>query len=272
MITRKELLQTVEADYVSPWRRPMLDARLAPSFAFYRRVTPIVLRSSERGRHGSFSDPAWRDAAGGIVDSLEACGVPVIVENLSVFERFTTPCVIIGNHMSTTETFVLPWFLLPYRRITFVVKKALVEMPIFKHIMRSSDPIVVGRSDARADLRTVLEGGTERLRQGISVIIFPQRTRTVEFNPAEFNSIGVKLAKRAGVPIVPLAVKTDAWSTGRRLKDFGPLVPDRPVHFAFGEPCEVSGHGREENEAVVKFIQEHLAGWEGWDERWRTAR
>ena len=58
--------------------------------------------------------------------------------------------------------------------------------------------------------KAVLEGGKQRLQKGISIIVFPQTTRTVRFEPENFNSIGVKLAQRAKVPIIPLALRTDA--------------------------------------------------------------
>jgi 1-acyl-sn-glycerol-3-phosphate acyltransferase len=79
--------------------------------------------------------------------------------------------------------------------------------------------------------------------------------------PSQFNSIGVKLAKRAKVPVVPIALKTDAWTNGKRLKDFGPVFPDRKVHFAFGEPMTISGNGADQQKAIVEFIQTKLKSW-----------
>lgn len=274
MTTRAEMLAAVEASYVTAPKElgPRGCYRINPSLGFYRRVASIIFRCAEFGREGRFSNATWAEYSGKVLKAFEAGGVPVIVENLEVFERFEGPCVIIGNHMSTTETFLPPSLLYPYRRITYVVKQSLVEYPVFKHIMRATDPVVVGRTDPRQDLKTVLEQGEACLQRGVSLIIFPQRTRTVEFRPAEFNSIGVKVARRAGVPVVPFAVKTDAWSNGKRLKDFGPFYPDRPVHFAFGEPMEVTGSGKQQNDAVIAFIQEKLAAWQAWDERWRAAR
>lgn len=272
MTTRREMLEALDASYVSPWRKPAWYSRICPTAAFYGLGSMVVLRNSERGRTGYFTKSAWRDAARGIIDVFEICGSPMIVENLEVFDRIDGPCVIIGNHMSTTETFVLAAWILDKRPMTYVVKKSLADYPIFKHIMRATDPIVVGRKDPRADLKTVLEGGLDRLGRGISLIIFPQKTRKVEFVPEEFNSIGVKLARRAGVPVVPLALKTDAWANGKRLKDFGPYHNDRPVHFAFGEPLAITGNGKPQNDAIIRFIQERLAAWEPWDAQWRAAR
>ncbi|HTU03505.1 MAG TPA: lysophospholipid acyltransferase family protein, partial [Candidatus Sulfotelmatobacter sp.] len=131
------------------------------------------------------------------------------------------------------------------------------------HVMRSRDPIVVGRVNPREDLKAVLEGGAERLARGVSIVVFPQTTRTPVFDPAEFNTIGVKLAKRAGVPVVPLALKTDAWGEGRLIKDLGRIDPSKTVHFAFGAPRCIAGRGSEEHEEIVRYISAHLAAWGG---------
>ena len=106
-----------------------------------------------------------------------------------------------------------------------------------------------------------MEGGKERLEKGISVVVFPQTTRTSSFDPAEFNTIGIKLAQRAEVPVLPLALLTDAWGNGKRLKDFGKIDPTRKVHLAFGEPLLVTGRGTSEHQAVVGFIEERLREW-----------
>jgi 1-acyl-sn-glycerol-3-phosphate acyltransferase len=76
------------------------------------------------------------------------------------------------------------------------------------------------------------------------------------------SSIGVKLAKRAGVPIIPLALKTDAWKNGKFIKDFGVIDAAEPVRFAFGAPLSVVGKGAEEQQMVAEFISGKLAGWE----------
>jgi len=121
------------------------------------------------------------------------------------------PVLFIGNHMSTLETMILPCLISPLRNVTFVVKESLVKHPLFGDVMRSRDPIIVGRTDPRKDLEAVMNGGMELLSKGISIVIFPQSTRNVIFKPEEFNSLGVKLAKKAGVQVVPIALKTDFW-------------------------------------------------------------
>ena len=188
-------------------------------------------------------------------------GVSLEITGLNHLEGLDTACVFIGNHMSVLETFALPGTIRPYMPVTFIVKTSLLTYPVFGHVMRSRDPIAVGRTNPREDLRAVLEGGKERLARGISLIVFPQTTRSPAFDPAEFNTLGVKLAQRAGVPVVPMALLTDAWGTGKRFKDFGKIDPSRAVHLAFGEPMRIEGRGSDEHEAIVSFIQGKLKEW-----------
>jgi len=132
---------------------------------------------------------------------------------------------------------------------------------IFKHVLRSRDPIIVGRTNPRDDFKAVMEGGVQRLKTGRSIIIFPQTTRTTVFDPKAFNTIGVKLAHKANVPVVPIALKTDAWGNGKYLKDFGKIDPSKKVYFAFGEPMLIQGTGAEEHHKVVEFISSKLQKW-----------
>ena len=127
--------------------------------------------------------------------------------------------------------------------------------------MRSRDPIAISQTNAREDFRAMMEGGVERLAKGISVIVFPEGRRAAKFDPAGFNTIGVKLARRAGAPIVPFALDTGAWGIGKWISDMGPIDPSRRVRIAFGKPIEVQGRGTEEHEAIIRYVSEKLAEW-----------
>jgi 1-acyl-sn-glycerol-3-phosphate acyltransferase len=196
-----------------------------------------------------------------VLRALESVGIEIEITGIDYFKNLEGSCVFIGNHMSTLETFVLPVIIQPFKDVTFVVKKSLVEYPVFKHIMRSRDPITVGRTNPRDDLKAVFDGGVERLQAGISIIIFPQTTRTTVFDPKAFNTIGIKLAHKANAPVVPIALKTDAWGTSKYLKDFGKIDPSQKVHFAFGEPFWIKDRGAEEHNKVIEFISGKLKEW-----------
>lgn len=248
-------------DYASPPIRLGWYRSTFPSLSFYPHMAGIVWRASRLAKTGRYDAAAWINSSIDCIQLFESVGARVTIENVAAWRQTTEPVVVLANHMSTLETFALPSIMYPHRPITFVVKRQLVEMPVWKHIMISRNPVVVGRANPRDDLKAVLEDGAARLRHGLSLVIFPQTTRSHSWDPSTFNTIGIKLARRAGVRVVPLALRSDAWGIGPIIKDLGRFRPQLPVHFAFGEPIEVTGNGREAHEAVVSFIATRLQSW-----------
>ncbi|MEN8188460.1 MAG: lysophospholipid acyltransferase family protein [Thermodesulfobacteriota bacterium] len=234
---------------------------LLPSVSFYLKLTATIFAAASSAKNGRYNDAAWAASSGKVLTSLEQSGVGFDVSGLEHISGLNEPGVIIGNHMSMMETLVLPNLILPFTQATFVIKESLLDYPVFKHIMRSRNPVAVTRSNPRADLKTVMTEGVERVKNNISVIVFPQTTRSTEFDMKSFSSIGIKLAKRAGCPVIPLALKTDAWTNGSLLKDFGRLSPQKEARFAFGEPLHVQGKGQEEHLQVMRFIEDKLNSW-----------
>jgi 1-acyl-sn-glycerol-3-phosphate acyltransferase len=237
--------------------------RFLPEVRLYSRLLSLVWRGSAKAKRGHYATADWVASSLETLRALEEIGVVIEINGVDNFRTLDTPCVFIGNHMSTLETMVLPAIISQFIDSTFVVKQSLVDYPVFKHIMRSRDPITVGRTNPRDDLKAVFEGGEVRLKAGRSIVIFPQTTRTEVFHPAEFNTIGIKLAKRANVPVVPIALKTDAWGNGRYLKDYGKVDPSKKVFFEFGKPLTISGRGDEEHQQIIDFISRKLKEWGG---------
>jgi len=234
---------------------------LSPKFTFYPQLYFIVRRSGRQALRGRYGDREWADSSREVMTALENVGVRFELRGMDNLRKVPGPAVIVGNHMSTLETMVLPCIIEPVKHTTFVVKDSLINMPVFGPVMRSRDPVVVRRVNPREDLRVVLERGAEKLKSGISIIVFPQSTRSLVFNPADFNTLGVKLASRAGVPVIPVAMKTDAWGIGRYIKEFGKIDTSRTVHMSFGEPIVISGRGTAEHEMISGFISSSLQRW-----------
>ncbi len=249
--------------YVSPEFRPGLAARLLPSVSFYvlsfLRDTHWLTSLAAKGL---CDDTAWCFGSSLIADDCETSGMRFHIHGMDVLRRLDGPCVIVANHMSTLETYILPCILRPHMPVTFIVKRSLTEMPFFGAVMRSRDPVVVDRKNPREDLTTILRQGCERLAKGVSIVVFPQSTRALRFDPAHFNTIGEMLARRAGVPVVPLALRTDAWGQGRKIKELGKIDPSKDVLFRFFEPIMVRGSGHAEHKAIVEALLETLRHWE----------
>ena len=235
--------------------------RIFPTFLFYIRFLLVVFKASVKAQQGQYDHASFHNSSLETLRALERAGICFNINGIEHIKNLRTPCVIVANHMSMLETIILPSIIVPYKKMTFIVKESLMDYPVFKHILRSRQPIVVNRVNPRQDLKAVLQEGVERLRQGISVVVFPQTTRTREFDPQKFNSIGVKLAGRAQVPVVPLALLTDAWGNGKLIKEFGKLDVARPVRFNFGKPLRLSAGGSQVQKEIISFIQGNLEQW-----------
>ncbi|TAL63299.1 MAG: 1-acyl-sn-glycerol-3-phosphate acyltransferase [Bacteroidetes bacterium] len=237
--------------------RILLDNRLY----FIIKYATVVLRTRSEAIKKVYDTKAWADSSFEIFRVIEKTGGKFHITGMENITNSDGPVIFISNHMSTLETMIFPGLIAPLREVTFVVKESLVKHPLFGDVMRSRNPIVVGRTDPRKDFEAVMDGGVELLSKGISIVIFPQSTRSLEFKPEEFNSLGVKLARKAGVDIVPVAIKTDFWGNGKLMKEFGALDHTKPIHIRFGEPFRVAGNGKEENQRIIDFIQSALKEW-----------
>ena len=252
------------SSYDTPEDHPsLLGDRLSlyPRWYFLVKYAIEIIRCRSMALRGFYDRKAWSESSYRIFKLTEGCGGRFHLRGLENLRSCQKPVVFISNHMSTLETFVFPCIIAPLMEVTFVVKEGLVKHPLFGPVMRSRYPIVIKRKNPREDFQMVMVRGKEFLAMGTSVIIFPQGTRSVEFIPEEFNSLGIKLARAAGVPVLPVAVKTDFWGNGKYLKDLGRINRNQPIHMVFGKPFMIQGSGKDEHKLVIDFIIHHLLQW-----------
>lgn len=222
------------------------------------KVLRKIIQASIKVKHGKYSYEELINDGFKIIELLREVGCNVTIKGIENLENTESPCVFISNHMSTLETLILPAVLGIKFRVTFVVKKSLIKYPFFGRILSTLNPIPVTRENPKEDYKIVIQEGIKRLEKGISVIIFPQATRQINFEPEKFNTLGIKLAKKALVPAVPIALRTDAWGVGRILKDFGKIDPSKPICFFIGKPIYIENRGLKEHLHIIKFIEQSL--------------
>ena len=244
--------RTLLAKYLSGWPR---------SFIYYIKIVSTLTHASFCARRGKLDDEKWARYSHRILQIVESVGGKVEISGLEAVARHQGPVVFIANHMSLLETLMLAGMTLPFNRVNFVIKEELRHYPVIGHIMKALKLIAVSRQNPREDLKVVMREGSNFIAGGGSILIFPQATRSVEFDGQAFNSLGVKLAARAGVPVVPIAIKTDFQGNGKLIKDMGPIDPQKVLYFKFGAPMAVEGKGRRTHECVVDFIAENLKAW-----------
>lgn len=251
------IYHTPEKEHLTLKDKILLNNRLY----FTLKYAGVIFRTRKEAIRKVYDTKAWASSSFEIFRFIEKTGGKFHITGMENITRSADPVLFISNHMSTLETMVFPGLIGPLREVTFVVKESLVKHPLFGDVMRSRNPIVVGRTDPRKDFEAVMTGGAELLAKGVSIIIFPQSTRSVEFKPEEFNSLGVKLAKKAGAEVVPVAIKTDFWGNGKWIKELGPIDSKKPIHIKFGEPFQVTGKGKDDNQRVIDFIQSSMKEW-----------
>ncbi len=232
-----------------------------PSFYFYRNLLRIVLYSNRKVKKGVYDRYNWVGSSLEIFHNLEKAGLNFEITGMNNLRKVEKPVIFIGNHMSTLETLVLPGIIQPVKPVIFIIKKELVDFPLFGPIAAARHPIIVGRQNPREDFKLVMDEGKKRLEEGRSIVVFPQKTRTPFLDSNSFNTMGIKLAKKNNVPVIPVALATDAWPNGKLIKDIGKLGPSKTVYFAFGEPIEIEGNGNKEHQLVLNFIKQKLKEW-----------
>jgi len=241
------------AQYIPGWK----------NLSYYARLGMIFLTGSMVARTKGIDDDRWADFSLQNIRNAESVGGRLVISGLEGVARHRGALVYIANHMSLLEALMLPCIALAFNRVTFVIKEELLHYPIVGDIMKAVDLIAISRHNPRHDLKMVFSKGQKALEQGKSIIIFPQATRSAEFDVKAFNTLGVKLAARAGVPVVPIAIKTDFHGNGKWLKDVGPIDPRKTLYLKFGQPMTVEGNGKRVHQQVMEFIASNLIAWGG---------
>ena len=231
------------------------------AFSFYKDFLKIIFFLRKAILKEKWSEELFIQCCFQVMKVSEKYGGKFEIKGLDNLRKEQGPFVLVGNHMSTLETQIFPAVIGSIIKVTYVVKQSLVKDSIFGPIMRTRDPIAVGRKDPRKDLDLVLTKGAEHLSKGCSIVIFPQATRTRIFEPDKFNSLGIKLAKRAGVSVIPLALKTDFWENGKLISTIGNVYPERTIHIEFGAPIKIDGAGKKEHEQIIEFIKSRFDSW-----------
>ena len=113
------------------------------------------------------------------------------------------PFILMSNHQSNFD--ILSLIATIPRRIYWIAKKELFDIPIFGYSMRRGGYIPLDRSDGRKALKS-MENAAAIIRQGSSVVMFPEGTRSRDGQLLPFKRGGFMLAVRAGVPVIPVTI------------------------------------------------------------------
>lgn len=112
-------------------------------------------------------------------------------------------CLYVSNHQGN---FDIPIFLeILDDPVGFIAKKEILRFKTFSYWMRQINCIFMDRANIRESMKSINEG-VQMLKDGHSMVIFPEGTRSKSEEVHEFKKGSMKLALKSGVPIVPVTI------------------------------------------------------------------
>lgn len=125
--------------------------------------------------------------------------------------------VVVANHESTADPFLLSW--LPFD-MRWVAKAELFKPPVVGWAMKWGGDIPLRRGEGES-VRAMMDECERALAGGISVMMFPEGTRSSDGNLLPFKDGAFALAIRAQVPVLPIALAGTKEMRPKHSKWFG---------------------------------------------------
>lgn len=110
--------------------------------------------------------------------------------------------IFMSKHQSTWETFMLP---LIFDTPAIITKRELLWIPFFGWGLALADPIAINRKDRTTAMQQVIAKGTQCLKDGRWIMVFPEGTRTAYGTVGNYRLGGARLAVATQHPILPIA-------------------------------------------------------------------
>jgi 1-acyl-sn-glycerol-3-phosphate acyltransferase len=163
-----------------------------------------------------------------ILNALKVfCGVRWKVEGVENIPN--TPCIVVSNHQGQWESFFLQTLFIPS---TSIIKQELLYIPLFGWALRCMKPITLNRLNKVSGLKKVIKKGVMKLKDGFSIILFPEGTRISPDKGIQpfAGSCGL-LSVKSGLPVLPICHNSGRyWKNKKFIKSPGKVI------IRIGEP------------------------------------
>jgi len=161
------------------------------------------------------------------------------------------PLIFMGNHQSNFDILTL-YAGLP-RYFSWIAKAELFRIPLFGYAMKRAGYLPLDRSDGRKALKTMATAA-EKIRSGVSVIIFPEGTRSMDGKLIPFKRGGFLLAARAGVPVVPFTINgSAAVNPPKQLH-----INKGTISITFGDPISTEGATGKRRDELIDRVRDAI--------------
>jgi 1-acyl-sn-glycerol-3-phosphate acyltransferase len=162
--------------------------------------------------------------------------------------------IYMANHQSNFDIPVLLGRLPAQFR--WLAKAELFKIPIFGRGMQGCGYISIDRSNRKSAFQSLAKAA-RTIREGTSVLIFPEGTRTGDGHIKDFKKGGFVLAVDAGVPIVPIIIRgTYAIMPRTRFQ-----IRPRPVVMEIHRPIETAQYTRKTKDELMQHVRNAMIGY-----------
>lgn len=170
------------------------------------------------------------------------------------------PYVVVSNHLSQADIPVmsyLPW------EMKWVAKAEVMDIPFLGRMLHLAGDIPVDRKDRRSGAQALIKA-RDYLSKRCSVMFFPEGTRSLDGRMLAFNDGAFRLAIKAGVPILPIAIEGTQNALPKHSWRFGDA---RDIRVKVLPPIDTTGLKAADTAAlrdqVRRLIMAELAAWRG---------
>jgi 1-acyl-sn-glycerol-3-phosphate acyltransferase len=182
---------------------------------------------------------------------LKGCGIKVNVTGLKNIDP-SVPHIYMTNHQSLLDIFAL-LAAIPVD-FKFIVKQELMRIPILAFGMKRAGYIGIERSNPRKAVKSIA-AAARKIKNGASVVIFPEGTRSLDGKLQPFKRGGFNLALKSGCDIIPVAI-----SNSYRFAPKGSFKIKRgafDIHF--GKPLSVKGYTKKNMGELMDRVSEAIS-------------
>lgn len=160
------------------------------------------------------------------------------------------PVLFVSNHQGYAD---IPIYgaAIPGKQIGFVAKTSLGKIPVFGEWIRDIRSVFIERDDPRASLKTI-EEGIELLKQGFSLVIFPEGTRSKGTQMGNFKKGSLRLATKPGIPVVPITLN----GTYHVFEQMGHVKSGAKVNFYIHPAIETKDLAKSEANNLAERVEE----------------
>lgn len=131
----------------------------------------------------------------------------------------TKPAIFASKHQSALETFM---FHILVNKPVFILKQELLNIPVFGFYLKRMGMIAIDRDGGIKSLKLLLKQVQEKIKQGYNIVIFPEGTRTLPGERAEYNPGIIALYNLKIAPVIPVSLNTGTfWPKNSFLKKPG---------------------------------------------------